>query len=514
MMRLLLLFFFLKGILFGCSLCSVYTPKTHVTTSIKADKTHIKTLDINWSFAAEFTKELMQLYDLDLDAKFNAKELKLIEDALIAYLEPKNFLTTITYAPTVEKNQIELSKQEPILNENLKKESNKFQIKNYKMVFKNGVLSFDYSIDLDYKIYDKNSLFIHIFDNENYFFIIFDETKQLLNIPYKISKKTNLNDVTFTIDAPTLSTFEKEEASNKVEVQKQVTQDKILDEQIKLEEKQQVLEEKVKEESLLDKFTQNVKIYLVNIEKGEDKWALLFLLFASFSYGVLHALGPGHGKALAFSYFSSQKSSYFQAFVISLATAFVHIIGALILVLISVFVLQSVLNKFMENSVSYITSFSAVIIMLLSLYILYRKLNKKSHTCCSCNIDLNSTSFSIDSSNMNFIKTNANKPVINTQRSKKQDLLFVLFAGIIPCPGTVLLFVYAFLLKTYFSVLLASIAISLGMALVIFASSFLGVSLHKSSGKSSRLINILEIVAPIFMFILGLLLLLNSSSFK
>ena len=46
----------------------------------------------------------MQLYDLDLDGKFNEKELKLIEDALIAYLEPKNFLTTITYSPTVEKN--------------------------------------------------------------------------------------------------------------------------------------------------------------------------------------------------------------------------------------------------------------------------------------------------------------------------------------------------------------------------------------------------------------------------
>ena len=35
-----------------------------------------------------------------------------------------------------------------------------------------------------------------------------------------------------------------------------------------------------------------------------------------------------------------QKSSYFQAFIISLATAFVHIVGAFILVLISVVVLQ------------------------------------------------------------------------------------------------------------------------------------------------------------------------------
>ena len=96
MIRLLLILFFVKGVLFGCSLCSIYTPKTHVTTQIKADKTHIKTLDINWSFAGEFTKELMQLYDLDLDGKFNEKELKILEEKakkegkfLSAYLREK-----------------------------------------------------------------------------------------------------------------------------------------------------------------------------------------------------------------------------------------------------------------------------------------------------------------------------------------------------------------------------------------------------------------------------------------
>ena len=90
-------------------------------------------------------------------------------------------------------------------------------------------------------------------------------------------------------------------------------------------------------------------------------------------------------------------------------------------------------------------------------------------------------------------------------------MIFVLTAGIIPCPGTVLLFVYAFLLKTYFSVIVASISISLGMATVIFGSSFLGVSVHKISEKSQKLRDIVEIISPIFMFILGLLLLLNTS---
>ena len=264
-------------------------------------------------------------------------------------------------------------------------------------------------------------------------------------------------------------------------------------------------------QNILEKFTQNIKKYLIAIQKGEDKSALFFLLMASFLYGVIHAFGPGHGKALAFSYFSSQKSSVFQALIISLATAFVHILGALIIVLFSVFVLQSVLNRFMQDSVSYITSFSALIIMILAVYILYRKLSKKSCACCS--VDLKTTNFTAVSSNMNFVKAVSNKPVITPIRSKKQDLIFVLTAGIIPCPGTVLLFVYAFLLKTYFAVILASISISFGMAFVIFISSFLGVSLNKATRKSTKLVNILEIGSPIFMFILGLLLFLNANKF-
>ena len=126
---------------------------------------------------------------------------------------------------------------------------------------------------------------------------------------------------------------------------------------------------------------------------------------------------------------------------------------------------------------------------------------------------LETTKFSVNPQNINFVKTSQNRPITVTKRSKKQDLIFVLTAGIIPCPGTVLLFVYAFLLKTYFAVILASISISLGMATVIFASSFLGVTLHKVSNKSQKFANILEIVAPIFMFILALVLLLNSKVF-
>ncbi len=486
MIRYFFIFLLLKSILLGCSLCSIYSPKTHVSTQIKADKTYIKTLNVSWTFAGEFTKELLQIYDTNLDASFNEKELQQIQIALLDYLKAKKFLTSISY------------------DKQINQKSNSFEIKDYKISFKNKTLSFEYNIDLNYKIYDKNILYIKIIDDENYFDIVFNDKKQLMNIPYKISKSSSMNDVKFTIDAPDLKVQEekKEEIdTSKIEEKK---------EEIKKEE----IQEEIVKQTILDKFVLNIKKNLLAIQNGEDKTALLFLLMASFIYGVIHSVSPGHGKALAFSYFSSQKSSYFEAFIISLATAFVHIFGALILVVISVFLLESVMNRFMEDSISYITSLSAVIIMFLALYILYRKLAKKSSSCACCSVELKTTIFMTKPNNsINFIKTTLNKPVILQSRSKKQDLIFVLTAGIIPCPGTVLLFVYAFLLKTYFAVALASISISFGMATVIFVSSFLGVSLNKASQKSTKLINTLEIVSPIVMFILGLLLFLSANKF-
>ena len=480
MIKYFLIFLFLKSVLFGCSLCSIYSPKTHVTTQIKADKTHIKTLNVSWTFAGEFTKELMQIYDTNLDASFNEKELSIIQTALLDYLKPKNFLTFISY------------------DKQINQKANSFEIKDYKMNFKNATLSFEYNIDLNYKIYDKNILYIKIIDDENYFDIVFNDKKQLMNIPYKITKVSNMNDVKFIIDAPDLGIQE--------EKTEELTTLKIEEKKDEIITKEEVVKEEIKE-NILDKFVLNIKKYLVAIQNGEDKTAIIFLLMASFIYGVIHSIGPGHGKALAFSYFSAQKSSYFEAFIISLATAFVHIFGALILVVFSVFVLESVMNRFIEDSISYITNFSAVIIMFLALYILYRKLTKKSSSCACCSVELKKATFMTSSNTeINFVKTTLNKPVITPLRSKKQDLIFVLTAGIIPCPGTVLLFVYAFLLKTYFAVALASISISLGMATVIFVSSFLGVSLNKASQKSKKIVNILEIVSPIFMLILAFLL--------
>ncbi|RBQ29624.1 nickel/cobalt transporter [Aliarcobacter vitoriensis] len=498
MIRYFILFLVLKSILLGCSLCSTFTPRTHIFTSIKADNENIKSVNIRWEFAKEFGEELLNIYDLNLNKTFDKNELEIIENSLLDYLVPRDFITTIYY------DKIENASEIP------------FEVKDYKMYYKDKLLMFEYNIELEEKIYDKNIFKIRIFDKEGFFFIVFENKNQKFDIPYSVKKNSNISEVSYDIDAPNLS----EQKFSKSLVQSSSQSENLVEkwtsnsENVYVENKEETIEEiKVeKPKNILDDFTDKVKKYLVDIENG-DRLALLFLLLASFLYGVVHSIGPGHGKSLAFSYFSSQKSTYFEAFMISLFTAFIHIVGALVIVLISIFALKTVLSGFIADSVLYITALSAVIIMILAIFILYRKLKKKSCCCAVCNTSFEATQFSINSQNINFVKQNSNRPIILEKRSKKQDLIFVLTAGIVPCPGTVLLFVYAFLLQTYFAVFLASLSISLGMAVVIFASSFLGVSLHKISSNSKKFVNIVEIIAPIFMFILAFLMLVGSGIF-
>ncbi|XOB63062.1 nickel/cobalt transporter [Campylobacterota bacterium DY0563] len=466
--KFLLLILIFTHTLYGCALCTIYSPETRVAVTLNTTQTKIKEAKLLWVLTKEFTQQLETVYDVNQNNYLDKDELIPVEQSLLDYIVPKNYLTHISYDKVINEE-----KSKPI------------KIKEYKTFIKNSLLHFEYTIELNYDIVKDNILFINVNDDENYFILLMAENSLKINSPIKIDKEVNRQSVAFYISSAS--------SPQKVIDEKKETNTQNIEDKEKLLKKENV------EETLLSKYTKKLKEYLIKIEKGDD-FALFSLLLISFLYGIIHALGPGHGKSLAFSYFVSNKSSYTKAFFISQASAFIHIIGALILVVVSVFILESILNNFVNDSVEILTQVSAVLIMILAIYILYNKFNHKSCSCSSC------------SSTQSSWSTQAPKSTTNLKPNfMKKDLYFVLTAGLIPCPGTVILFIYAFILKTYFAVLLASIFISLGMGLVIFISSFLGVSLQKVSSKSHGITNFLEIASPVVMFVLGILLFLNAS---
>ena len=459
MKKVIFLLLFLHSFLFSCEICVLTSPKTEVLISVISNKTHIEKINFTWIVSKEFTLSLNEIYDQNTNSILDKDEIENIYTAFISYVKPKNYLTKIDY---YKDEKIETIQGNKILEDSV--------------FIKNDRLHLTYSIEYKKEIKDLYNLEIEVFDENRYFDLKINNEYSHFN---NFQKETDLSGIIFTISKDNIIIPKKEN---------------IIIEDIQIEE------------SYLKTYSLKIKEYLQKIKKGEDKFALIFLLFISFIYGMIHAIGPGHGKSLAFSYFLINKTSVSKAFLISFATAFIHILGAFILVLVSVFILESFLNSFVNDSVYILTKVSAVLIVILALFILYNKLYKKSCICSSCEIPEKENLKTNDFKNMTWSNSHTEKSIENKKTKNKQDLYFVLTAGLIPCPGTVILFIYAFVLKTYFAVILASIFISLGMGFVIFSCAFLGLGFKKLSHKSHKISKILEYFAIFIMLGLGIIL--------
>ena len=213
-----------------------------------------------------------------------------------------------------------------------------------------------YKIKIDYKIVKDNILYFNIYDKEKFFLVELEENSLVYDNEIFKKDVIDLNSVAFYINKDIV--VEKKEDLSSIKNKNIIKND----------------------ETFLVNFSKKIKENLLEIKEG-NKTALFTLLFVSFIYGIIHAIGPGHGKALAFSYFTATKSSYTKALIISFLTAFIHIVGALILVLISIFIVESFFNNFVNDSIKIITQLSALFIMFLALYLLYKKFKNKN---CSC----------------------------------------------------------------------------------------------------------------------------------
>jgi ABC-type nickel/cobalt efflux system permease component RcnA len=89
------------------------------------------------------------------------------------------------------------------------------------------------------------------------------------------------------------------------------------------------------------------------------------------------------------------------------------------------------------------------------------------------------------------------------------DAILVFSAGVIPCPGTVTVFLFAISMHLYLVGVLAAAAMSVGMGSVIFAVSAVGItSRNRLARRYNKLTRFVEFSSIGIIFILGILLLL------
>jgi ABC-type nickel/cobalt efflux system permease component RcnA len=105
-----------------------------------------------------------------------------------------------------------------------------------------------------------------------------------------------------------------------------------------------------------------------------DTWQLGWLVGISFLYGIFHAAGPGHGKAVISSYMIANETELKRGVVISFLSAFVQ--GAVaILVTSAGFLILRGSTITMTDASRWLEIASFALIMGFGLYLLYRKLS-------------------------------------------------------------------------------------------------------------------------------------------
>ncbi len=220
---------------------------------------------------------------------------------------------------------------------------------------------------------------------------------------------------------------------------------------------------------------------------------LLLLIMAAFAYGVIHAAGPGHGKAIALSYVLSQRPSYIQGLLFSNCMALFHGASGIIFVLVIRFILKTNIIKNLETvtNITQVISYSIIAcfglgIFIHSIYKLIKKNDQKQHTYET------------------FKSGEYTNPV-----------LLALVVGSIPCPGVVMVMLFTLSMDLIALGIILGITISIGLALtvsivVLITISGKVASLTAISKNSKRTVLIefgIEVFSGLLLMTLGILFL-------
>jgi len=208
------------------------------------------------------------------------------------------------------------------------------------------------------------------------------------------------------------------------------------------------------------------------IESETSFVAIVSIVGISLIYGIIHALGPGHGKTLVASYFISNKKRYREAFKIGYLISIIHAFSALTITLVIYYLLKTVLSRTFHETSIYMMKFSGALIIMVGIYMFFEHHKQKK--------EISST---------------------------KSIYALAFFAAIVPCPGVMTVVMFSIMMGKLFVGVLAAILMSIGMGFTISLSAIVATFAREKS--PTKLANYLPYIGNSFIILLGLYLLLH-----
>lgn len=296
----------------------------------------------------------------------------------------------------------------------------------------------------------------------------------------------------------------------------------------------------------------------------EDPWAVSMLVGLSFGYGIFHAAGPGHGKAVISSYMIANEVALRRGIILAFASSLLQAISAIIIVGVAWLVLRGT-GISMNQTARYMEIASFALILAFGLALLARKVPLLFRKIGENTLAAGSSPSAITPSNgiatigqplvpaestISLGTRSAAKPKafgLNYQPSGTSDHVFVgnsdicdacgnahiadpttltgdfgwktacsavLAVGLRPCSGALIVLTFSLLNGLLLGGLLSTFAMAFGTFLTVAALATLAVTAKNvalritgSGGTSGRLKAGIEVAAALFITMTGALLL-------
>ncbi len=200
------------------------------------------------------------------------------------------------------------------------------------------------------------------------------------------------------------------------------------------------------------------------IREGEGTLPLLIGAGLAFLYGVLHALGPGHGKLVVVSYFLSRDAQVGRGLLMGLQIAVFHVISAIVVVALADLLLRQAFGG-APAEVAGVRLFSYGLIAVIGALMLAQAVRRSrqrragievAEACCGGHAGHHHHGASAAG-----------------ERIQQGGLS--LGVGLVPCTGAVLILLYAMANDILLAGVLLAVAIAAGMAITMGGLGLLAV---------------------------------------
>ncbi len=270
-------------------------------------------------------------------------------------------------------------------------------------------------------------------------------------------------------------------------------------------------------------------------DDGAMPWLLVGL---SFAYGVLHAAGPGHGKAVISSYMLANETTLKRGIVLSFVSAFLQAVSALVIIGLAFLVLRGTSYKMADAThVFEVASFAAITAF--GAWLLWSKIFRNGHAHAHhahtpshnhhhdhahshdhhhdhAHHDHHHDSYAHKEGEVCTTCGHSHVPdpqLIAREFSWKTATSAVMAVGLRPCSGALIVLTFAILNGLYLGGILSVLAMALGTAITVSVLATLAVSAknlalkYANANSSERISRGIEIFGAALVFILGLTLL-------